>query len=643
MEERKQLFAFALAAVVAMVLVSLSPMLPGALASDASGIRIDGLRARVDIDSSYATTNVQVKFTNPTGDPADETFVFQIPDDAFISNFSLTVKGTTFYAKVMKVQDAQAAYKNAQSVGNNAGLLASRGRSTFEYGVNIASLESVIVALRYEQFIARTPQGFSYSLPLSSYVGRTIGSTDVSVDLSYDRPIKNLTVGTYKDITNTTFGDNALSASAHFETTDLKVTDDYNVAWDLAPLPVNGNMLFYEKDGEGYFFHVFNPGAQELGGYMPKDIVFVLDHSGSMQGQKIDQLKQAFRSIIWDLQGSDYFSIITFSTSVTPMYDNLIPANDKNKKDAEESINSLQSDSSTNINQALLDAEEMLKGDEERVPIIVFLTDGLPTAGTTDTKKIRQNVLNANSKGIRIYCLGFGNDVDMEFLKALALENKGYAKKIYVDKDAGTQITGFYDTISLPLLRDLSVTYSNGTYDVFPAHVDTVYDGSDVVICGKLKGGVTTVTFHATAMSASGSRTFDGDFTVNASPDNAFIARYWAYAKIRDLNDKITVEKDGSAKAALVDQVTNMSLQNSFVTQYTSLFVEIPKDVTAGQPGAGTTTVTSKSGGGQTNNGYPSPSTGVKKNSMAPGFEEVLVLPALALIALAISWKRRER
>jgi uncharacterized protein YegL len=644
---------FALAAVVAMIFVSVSPVMPGVVGQTPSGVQVLGIRARATIDSSYAVTEVQVRFGNPTDQNTSETFVLQIPEDAFISNFSLTLKGHTYFAKVMKAQDAALAYANATAHGDNAGLMASEGGSSFAYSVNIAAHDTVVAALRYEQFIPRTPLGFRYSMPLSSYAGKSVGIVDVAVELNYDRPIMNVAAQSYKNDANLSRSDLNRSASASFKLVNYTVKDDFVLTWDLEALPVNGNMLFYEVDGEGYFFHVFSPGVQELGGYLPKDIIFVLDHSGSMDGEKLTQVKSAFKSVILDLQGSDNFAILTFSTTVTPVFDKLMPATGDNKKNAVEKIQELESDQSTNINQALLDALGMLQSSSDRVPIIVFLTDGLPTEGVTGTEKIRENILEANTKGVRIYSLGFGEDVDFEFLRALALENKGYALKIEVGRDAASQIRGFYNTISLPTLRDLDFTYSNGTFDVFPTHVDTLYDGSEVVVCGRTYNSIKTVSFKATATTATGAREFQGEFPVKSSPDNAFIARYWAYAKIRSLADLITVAKDDRTKAGLEEQATNMSLENGFVTQYTSLFVDIPKDVVTPPPttvntdqGIPSTVPTTTSTYPTTTGpitGTPRPKTATTKGGASvPGFEAAFVLPALAIIALIVARKKKK-
>ena len=632
MNTKRYSVPFAVAAVFAMVIVSLSPL--ASVSAQSSGVRLDTMYARADIRNSYAITNVWATFVNPSSTAIEETFSFMIPENAFISNFSLTMKGHTFYATVLKAKDAAQQYAKAKAAGNNAGLLATQGRSTFTYSINIAANSNLTVSLRYEEFIARTPEGFKYSFPLSSFKGWTIGTAKVLVELDYDRTILKPKATTYPNETEITYFNAAKGVLFYYEKFGLSPVDDYKCAWDLSDLDPNGSMLFYQTDDEGYFFHVFSPPAGFVGGYMPKDIVFILDHSGSMSGQKITQLKQAFTHIINDLKTVDRFGIITFNSRSDDLYGQLMDASSSNKKDGVSKINGIYAGGSTNINDAMLGALRILSKSSGRVPIIFFLTDGCPTSGITNTDTIRANVRNANTKGVRIYSLGFGYNVNFPFLKAMALENNGYGVRVFTDADAGKQMIGYYDRISNPIMSSIEISYSNGTYDVLPTSVNTLYAGSEVIICGKYPLGTKTIHFEATATTTKGQKTFSRDFTVNASQDNAFIVKYWAYAKIQDLIGRISIAQDATTASTLKAEATDLSLKYGFVTPYTSLFVEIPKDFqskTASDMNSNDVTLPESSA-----------AAAAQKSAMAPGFEVAFLLPALALAALVISRKRKE-
>ncbi len=359
--------------------------------------------------------------------------------------------------------------------------------------------------------------------------------------------------------------------------------EDFIINYELSAPPLNGTMQNYNDDSEEFFFHVFSPQREDLGGQaMPKEIIFVLDKSGSMEGRKIEQLKAALSEIIGQLPKNDSFNIVIFDNSIRKYEYQLISANKSNKQEPVRYINNIQAGGSTNINDALTTALGMFTISETRVPIIVMLTDGLPTAGVTNPATIRENIKNKNTAGVAIFCLGFGFDVDFEFLKAMSLENSGIAIRIYEGEDASEQITDFYETISTPLLKGLRFDYTEGAYEVFPTKVDQLFEGAEVVVVGKIESSANEITSTVDANSWEGMKLCQETFELKNRTNNSFIPRFWAYAKIRYLLDEIAVSGENDS---LVENITNLALEYSFVTPYTSLLVEITEPVPEKQPG----------------------------------------------------------
>jgi DNA-binding MarR family transcriptional regulator len=214
----------------------------------------------------------------------------------------------------------------------------------------------------------------------------------------------------------------------------------------------------------------------------------------------------------------------------------------------------------------------MFEISELKVPIVVMLSDGLPTAGVTNLKTIRENVKSQNTADVAVFSLGFGDDVDFEFLKALSLENYGIAIRIFEGEDASEQITNFYDTISTPLLKNLLFKYSQGAYEIYPVKVDRLFEGSEVVVVGKYDSPERSITSTVDATSWEGMRTFTETFKLEESTNYSFIPRFWAYAKITYLLDFIAVYGNNES---VIENVTNMALEYGFVTPYTSFLVEI--------------------------------------------------------------------
>jgi hypothetical protein len=229
----------------------------------------------------------------------------------------------------------------------------------------------------------------------------------------------------------------------------------------------------------------------------------------------------------------------------------------------------------TNINGALIEAVEMFGVESENVPIVVFLTDGEPTEGVTSTAVIRRNVLEANDVDASIFSIAFGSEYnyDFDFLQALSLENKGIAVYFEESSEASEGISDFYDTISTPLVTDLVFTYDEGTNVVLTGK-DHLFVGSETIVLGNYNEDVTTVTSTADGNTRDGEYISEHEFSVQASGENDFIPRLWAYNTIKDKLDTMKVEGETDE---LISEVTVISLEYGFVTPYTSFFVEIPQ------------------------------------------------------------------
>lgn len=537
--------------------------------------KIERMSISAEINNNYAVTEISEILWNPSDAGASMTFSFEIPEKAFISNFSMTVDGETTYAQIVSKDTGQEEFQQAVMNGTDAGLVESYGKSTFSYSVSMSAYERMGISLRYEEFLEKSLGGYEYRVPLAdSSIYYPIEDFSVNIHLKSEVQITSADVENYPATLNWV-SSKELDVSYEYGPDEYGYScalyDDFVLNYELESLPVNGRMLNYADGDTGYFMHIFSPQRSDIGGRsMPKDIIFVLDKSGSMNGEKISQLKDAFSEIIWQLPEQDNFNIILFDSQISIYSHTLLSATENNRSEAVNYINGIAAGGSTNINEAMTSALDMFEISETRVPIIVMLTDGLPTAGVTDTSAIRENVLNANSAGVSIFCLGFGYDVDFDFLKAMALENGGIAIRIYEGQDAGAQITNFYDTISTPLLRDLNFAYEGG-YEVYPTHVEQLFEGTEVVVVGKYPVDKEEIKSTVTATSWEGTRTFEDTFILGHSVGYDFIPRFWAYAKIRYLLNEIAVRGE---EPALVENVSSLALDYGFVTPYTSFLVK---------------------------------------------------------------------
>jgi len=381
-----------------------------------------------------------------------------------------------------------------------------------------------------------------------------------------------------------------------------------------------------------------------VGGSISKDIIFVLDKSGSMGSEnKFEQLQDSFREIIDQLPEDDRFSIIMFDDEIKVYSEDLLDATGSNKNDAIAYLDGMNADGGTNLYDSLEKALDMLTYSESRAPIIVMLTDGQPKQGKyTAEGPIREHIAGNNNIFCPIFSLGFGSDVNFDFLSALSQEN--YAKGLQIDpgEDAAEQIVNFYETISTTLLREITIEYPGAAHDYFPGSMPALYQGSEGLITGKIRlnetddydgtSGNFTTAFNA--RSAEGKRDFNATYTVGREDgSNEFIMRFWAYSKIYALMDRVVMES-GDTRDATIAEIETLSIRAHFVTPYTALYVEIDEEDEGGDDDTGTV-----SGDDKDSDPFSRPPMGDDDDDAAegmgdsPGFGAVLLLVALVAMA----------
>jgi uncharacterized protein YegL len=368
---------------------------------------------------------------------------------------------------------------------------------------------------------------------------------------------------------------------------------------------------------DGYFVH-FTEDDPKLEA-LPKYTVFVLDVSGSMQGEKITQLQDAMFTILDDMTEDDYFSILTFnydvqvwsSNEIVPINksldassQNIMQATRNNLDVAIAFTNSLEANGGTNINSGMLRGLELAKENKERVGLlpnntqamVVFMTDGEPTSGVTSKTTIKSNIVKANQPQIPLYCIAFGRDADFKLMKEISEEADSWAKMIYEGGDAAIQLENFFAQISDPVISGLKFEYAgvNETdADVVNDEVSVVLRGSSYTHVGKLQEGAQTLEIKLLGEKKSGrlekvSKIWcevggtipstcvgcvrPSQRTLNRTDAQSFMQRLHAYAHIK----KLIKRGNKAERAGLLDddkRALRLALDNNFVTSLTSLVV----------------------------------------------------------------------
>uniref|UniRef100_A0A4W5QP93 Inter-alpha-trypsin inhibitor heavy chain family member 6 n=1 Tax=Hucho hucho TaxID=62062 RepID=A0A4W5QP93_9TELE len=367
---------------------------------------------------------------------------------------------------------------------------------------------------------------------------------------------------------------------------------DYIIQYDVELSDLMGDIQVFD----GYFVHYFAPRGLPV---VPKDVIFVIDVSGSMIGTKIKQTKQAMSTILGDLREGDYFNIITFSDKVhTWKKGRTVRATRSNIRDAKDFVKRVIAEGWTNINAALLSAAQLVNppsssSDTRRVPLVIFLTDGEATIGVTSGDFILSNAKSALG-ATSLFGLAFGDDADFPLLRRLALDNRGVARMVYEDADAALQLKGFYDEVASPLLSDIQLTYMDDqAFDVTRSLFPNYFQGSELVVTGKIM--LLDLCLSIVSLTASGSKQkvkVENEVFVSNGEGNrtvfsmgcpggmdgipSFVRRLWAYFTIKELLLVKLNTTDPHIQKLLGEKATNLSLQYNFVTPVTSLVVVKP-------------------------------------------------------------------
>ncbi|MFQ5819207.1 MAG: VIT domain-containing protein [Candidatus Heimdallarchaeota archaeon] len=527
-------------------------------------------RVNVLIDNGYVVTNVSQEFYNPHDVAVQGTYLFAIPEEAFISNFSLTIEGVKHYGTILPREQAREQYQVAVEAGRTAGLLEYVGRKLFTYGVSLAPDDIIEVELVYEQFLRKRFNSYMYIHPLETKeFDAEVESLIMNIDIRSQSAISNIHVQGYDfDIDEKSTN----RVQLHYSEENILPETDLVLTYDVAAFPDKGTLLVANKDGTNYFMYVFAPVLEGVDVVsLPKDVIFVMDKSGSMDGDKIEQTQEAMHNILPQLNPTDRFTIVFYDSIIRTYSKELLLADNSNIENALTFVDSLTAGGSTDINQALLVALDTFPSTD-RLKIIVFLTDGLPTAGVVDEPEIVGNIADANAiKAVKIYSFGFGWDVNMDLLDQISTGNHGEATRIHPTQNIKEQLSNFFQTIATPLLKDISIDYGGTVKDTFPKEIPTLFNGSEIIVVGQYYGE-NPMSITVRAESEQGQKIFIGEFDISdPSRMHPFAPKLWATQKINYLLDHILLEGETTP---LIEEIVQLSIEYGIVTPYTSILID---------------------------------------------------------------------
>ncbi|KAL1785023.1 inter-alpha-trypsin inhibitor heavy chain H5 [Sigmodon hispidus] len=568
------------------------------------------------IISRYAFTTVSCRMLNRASEDQDVEFQMQIPEAAFITNFTMLI-GNKVYQSEITEKEKQSRNRIKEKRNKTTDDTEDQDGMLFKASLVIPSKDKAAFLLSYEELLQRRLGKYEHTISLRPQ--QLVGRLTVEVNILERSGISALEVlplhnsrkkgsgraeGDVGPPPSTVINQNETFAKVIFKPTVVQqakiaqngILGDLIIRYDVKREQSIGDIQVLN----GYFVHYFAPKDLPP---LPKNVVFVLDISASMVGAKLQQTREALVTILNDLRPQDHFNIIGFSNRIKVWKDHLLPVTPENIRNGKLYIYHLSPTGGTDINGALQTAIKLLNSyvaqndiEDRSVSLIIFLTDGKPTFGETNTLKILRNTKEAAGGQICIFTVGIGNDVDFKLLEKLSLENCGLTRRVHEEEKAGAQLIGFYDEIRTPLLSDIRIDYppdvvEHATKTLFPNY----FNGSEIVIAGKMVDRKFD-QLHV-EVTASNSKKFvilkkdipvdsqklGNDVTVTPGPasdgreDPNHIERLWSYLTVKELLNSWVQSSSEKEKEQLREKAQALALNYHFLTPFTSMKLKKPR------------------------------------------------------------------
>lgn len=530
----------------------------------------------IDVDVVMRDQIAEVSVTQTIQNPGDADMeiqiMFPLPNDGIVQNFVMMVDGEEIPGELLPAAEARQIYEGIVRRKRDPALMEYAGYGLYKTSIFPMQVgEQRKITLRYTQTnkMDNNMITFMYPFGTQKFSAKPLRSATFSGRIVSNRDIKTIYSPT-DDIRVMRNSDRI--AEVEWEEHYFLPDHDLKLVYSLQNGSVGASLMSFQDtpDAPGYFMLMANPSLDVAETReMPKNIVFIIDRSGSMAGSKIEQSRKAMQYVLENLNENDMFNIVGYDDRILPFANQLMPNTKENQESAMEYVSLLNSGGGTNIHEALETGLGYFTHNE--MPnYVLFLTDGLPTAGNTTEADIVGHSVAWNEHGARMFVFGVGNDVNARLLDRLALEHGGKVEYVQPNEDIEASVASLYGAISDPVLTDIYVEFQGvSVSEVYPQRVPDMFKGGQLVLSGKYKGsGEGKVII--TGMSGGKRQTFEFPVSFNDHRDpqtHSYVEKVWASKRVADL---ITQIDQNGQNQELVDELIKLSKEYGILTPYTS-------------------------------------------------------------------------
>lgn len=565
-------------------------------------VQIESVQGWVKILDQTASTTLQIALRNPSSRPQEAILLLPVPDGAVVSAFAFEGAASEPTAEVLPADEARRLYEAIVAKVRDPALLEFAGYNVIRSSVfPVPPQGTQKIRVTYEHLLDGDADRVDYVLPRSESL-LVQRPWQVAVELRSEHPI-SMVYSPSHEVTTERLG------PGHFS-----IRLDGAAATEPGPLRisylrerggVSASLMAYPDPGVGggYFLLMAGLSARldDATSAIRREVTLVIDRSGSMAGSKMDQVRAAALQVIEGLADGETFNIIDYASSVSSFAQRPVVKDRESAARARRYLAAIRPGGGTNIHDALLEALRQAP-PESKLPIVLFLTDGLPTIGRTSELAIREMVAEGNPHRRRVFTFGVGADVNVPLLDRIATVSRGTSTYVLPGENVELKVAQVFKQLSGPVFAEprLATIDSGGqpraelVFEVIPDTLPDLFHGDQLILLGKYRGGE-PITFSIAGDYLGVQRTFEFTFDFDsATTRNAFVPRLWASRRIAYLIEQI--RQSGAAAAGrpfvagasllddpryrdLVDEIVRLSTEFGILTEYTAFLAREGTDL----------------------------------------------------------------
>jgi len=550
-------------------------------------VEITNVDAKVNIIDQVATTTIEVKLRNTSRRRQEAELIMPVPDSAVIRAFTYAGAGNEGQAQILPKEEARRIYDSLVSKIRDPALLEFIGYNLVRSSVfPVEANGTQWVRLTYEHLLSVDDNRIDYILPRSESLEYKV-PWQISFNIKAPKAISTAYSSSHAlEITRKSSNEIIVKVPAHA----TREPGAFRLSYLLEKNGITASMFSYPdpKVGGGYFLLLASlpvePHKEAGSTAIKREVTLVIDRSGSMNGEKIEQARQAALQVLAGLDDGEKFNIIIYSNVVEMFSKEPVVKNPENEKAARRYIQGIKANGGTNIHDALVETLRQ-RPTQDFLPIVLFLTDGLPTVGNTSEIAIRDVVIKGNAYNRRVFTFGVGVDVNAPLLEKIASETRAKATFLLPKEDVEVKVGQVFRQLKGPVLAEpqLDITEPYGkpalgrTRDIIPNKLPDMFEGDQLVLLGQYVGQEPLVfNLSGNYLGRKRTFTFTFDFT-KATTKNGFVPRLWASRKIAELIDEIrqlgadsTITQNDPRVKELVDEIVRLSTEFGILTEYTA-------------------------------------------------------------------------